>query len=91
MPTVWVSAQCSVEVDGEVDDGLVLECDIVTCTLQVRPCGRQLRAWAAPGAGARACVQDRSLRPARLNPPWPALHFHAAGHADAAQPHGVRL
>lgn len=36
MPTVWVSAQCSVEVDGEVDDGLVLECDIVTCTVQVR-------------------------------------------------------
>lgn len=35
MPTVWVSAQCSVEVDGEVDDGLVLECDIVTCTMQV--------------------------------------------------------
>lgn len=35
MPTVWVSAQCSVEVDGEVDDGLVLECDIVTCTVQV--------------------------------------------------------
>lgn len=75
MPTVWVSAQCSVEVDGEVDDGLVLECDIVTCTVQVCSlCGPQ-----SPGliGCLLAARLQTSLPLPRQLPLWPPLQAYS--------------